>query len=763
MSDIKKIKVGNTDYNIKDETARNSISTIGDTKVDKVAGKGLSEEDFTSALKTKLNNLENYDDTDVLEAIEEINGKIPNQATTTNQLADKEFVNSSVATATATFRGTYNTLAELEAVTTKDLNDYGFVKVMDTTQPDQVKEYKRYKYNGTAWVYEYSLNNSSFTAAQWATINSGLTSTSLNNYYTKTQVDSELDGKVDVVSGKQLSTEDYTTVEKTKLAGLQNYDDTDVKADISDLQEDKQDISTLDTDIEALGYLKQHQSLDNYYTKTEVDAELDDKQDALVSGTNIKTINNNSILGSGNIEIQGGSESVKTYTDLQDIIDDATAGDTIYLNGTFKYDSTVDTITKITIDKNLNIIGEDCIIDGDNSAAGIYMTTSSINIDNCIFQNCYRNDSMGASISMTYSADKNNINGCTFINCNGKVGGIYIVGKNNTISNCNFYDCSTSINGVVCIEVSGQQKSYVTNCNFYNCNSSSSNGVIYIKSGSYNYISDCTFTNCTSKYDGGVIDTGSNYYNSILRCNFINCKCTSDNYNGGAIRVQGDYILVSDCNFNACSSGTRTGLGGGIYVAFADNVVINNCIFDSCVSSGNGGAIYFKNSNDCIVSNCEFKTATDTVYGVTPTYTKQDTLISGTNIKTINNTSLLGSGDITISGGGSSDYTDLENKPQINGVTLSGNKSTSDLEISYDDLEDKPTIPTVPTNVSAFTNDAGYLTSHQDISGKENTSNKSTNITTDTGSTTKYPCVDAVEDYVESKLGDIETLLEELL
>lgn len=31
------------------------------------------------------------------------------------------------------------------------------------------------------------------------------------------------------------------------------------------------------------------------------------KQDALVSGTNIKTINNTSILGSGNIEIQGGS------------------------------------------------------------------------------------------------------------------------------------------------------------------------------------------------------------------------------------------------------------------------------------------------------------------------------------------------------------------------------------------------------------------------------------------------------------------------
>jgi hypothetical protein len=37
---------------------------------------------------------------------------------------------------------------------------------------------------------------------------------------------------------------------------------------------------------------------------------------------------------------------------------------------------------------------------------------------------------------------------------------------------------------------------------------------------------------------------------------------------------------------------------------------------------------------------------------------------------------------------------------------------------NYNDLSNKPTIPTVPTNVSAFNNDAGYLTSHQDITGK---------------------------------------------
>jgi len=39
---------------------------------------------------------------------------------------------------------------------------------------------------------------------------------------------------------------------------------------------------------------------------------------------------------------------------------------------------------------------------------------------------------------------------------------------------------------------------------------------------------------------------------------------------------------------------------------------------------------------------------------------------------------------------------------------------------SWSEITEKPTIPTVPTNVSAFENDAGYLTQHQDLSGKVN-------------------------------------------
>ena len=48
-------------------------------------------------------------------------------------------------------------------------------------------------------------------------------------------VKAELDKKVSAVEGKDLSTNDYTTEEKTKLAGLENYDDSAVKQSIADL------------------------------------------------------------------------------------------------------------------------------------------------------------------------------------------------------------------------------------------------------------------------------------------------------------------------------------------------------------------------------------------------------------------------------------------------------------------------------------------------------------------------------------------------
>ena len=107
--------------------------------------------------------------------------KVPSATFNTgNELADKAFVNSSISTATATFRGT-NTTATTESAfltwangLTHDLNDYVFWKTIDDVGNTT---YKRYKYDGSNWVWEYDLNNSSFTADQWSAINSGITST----------------------------------------------------------------------------------------------------------------------------------------------------------------------------------------------------------------------------------------------------------------------------------------------------------------------------------------------------------------------------------------------------------------------------------------------------------------------------------------------------------------------------------------------------------------------------------------------------------
>ena len=115
--------------------------------------------------------------------VDDINDLIPNQTSTENQLADKNFVNSSIATSTATFRGTYDTLEELEAVTADD-NDYGFVVSVDAVGNTL---YARYKYttatDPASWVFEYYLNNSSFTADQWAAINSGVTKAGWDNVH----------------------------------------------------------------------------------------------------------------------------------------------------------------------------------------------------------------------------------------------------------------------------------------------------------------------------------------------------------------------------------------------------------------------------------------------------------------------------------------------------------------------------------------------------------------------------------------------------
>lgn len=78
----------------------------------------------------------------------------------------------------------------------------------------------------------------------------GTTAVDLSDYYAKEEINKLLDKKVDKVGGKGLSTNDYTTAEKTKLASLENYDDTQIKADLAALH--NYDDTDIKNDITAL-------------------------------------------------------------------------------------------------------------------------------------------------------------------------------------------------------------------------------------------------------------------------------------------------------------------------------------------------------------------------------------------------------------------------------------------------------------------------------------------------------------------------------
>ena len=77
----------------------------------------------------------------------------------------------------------------------------------------------------------------------------GTTATDLTDYYKKSQVDAALATKVDKEGGKGLSEQNYTLAEKTKLAGLENYDDTEIQAEVSGLNTDVNNLKSSNVTI----------------------------------------------------------------------------------------------------------------------------------------------------------------------------------------------------------------------------------------------------------------------------------------------------------------------------------------------------------------------------------------------------------------------------------------------------------------------------------------------------------------------------------
>lgn len=121
--------------------------------------------------------------------IAEIQETIPATANAQNQLADQGFVNSSIQTATAYFRGDWATWADVPSDPalypadatgnhTPITNDY-MVVIADEQENGGTW---RYKYTGiwaeqgkSGWMPEYQVNETPLTAAQLAALNSGVT------------------------------------------------------------------------------------------------------------------------------------------------------------------------------------------------------------------------------------------------------------------------------------------------------------------------------------------------------------------------------------------------------------------------------------------------------------------------------------------------------------------------------------------------------------------------------------------------------------
>ena len=136
---------------------------------------------------------------------------VPNQATSQNQLADKNFVNSSVQTATANFRGNWAAWADVPATSADYPVDYANSKVPTVNDylvvvdaSDLSSSYEgtwRFKYSGawatdgkSGWLPEYQVNETPMTAAQLAAINSNITSAKIEYY------DAMLDGLENLIS-----------------------------------------------------------------------------------------------------------------------------------------------------------------------------------------------------------------------------------------------------------------------------------------------------------------------------------------------------------------------------------------------------------------------------------------------------------------------------------------------------------------------------------------------------------------------------------
>lgn len=145
-------------------------------------------------------------------AINTINSKIPSQASASNQLADKAFVNSTVQTNTASFDGSWATYAAIPTTVAgftsagypEPTNNNYLVVVADETQDGGTWRYKYVDdgtaYNKNKWKSEYEINETPMTADQLAALNSGITSTLVAQIGTNQNNITTINGQISTIN-----------------------------------------------------------------------------------------------------------------------------------------------------------------------------------------------------------------------------------------------------------------------------------------------------------------------------------------------------------------------------------------------------------------------------------------------------------------------------------------------------------------------------------------------------------------------------------
>ena len=185
------IKLNRADLDNLSIASISGLGTALNDKVDKVTGKALSENDFTDALLTKLNSIQPG-------AESNINSNL----SVTRSATSYVITNSN---------GTGFVLDLADAVDAGLMSPAQFTKLSGIAAGAQVNPTttaSRTSTSTTSVLQAAGMNNHRQSADHDA------------RYYTQTQLDASLNGKVDKISGKGLSSEDYTAAEKTKLSGI---------------------------------------------------------------------------------------------------------------------------------------------------------------------------------------------------------------------------------------------------------------------------------------------------------------------------------------------------------------------------------------------------------------------------------------------------------------------------------------------------------------------------------------------------------------